>query len=210
MTQTLAVLSAVLALAVGANAQQTANPEPYSIKTDKLGETAAEWLASDAAHKDWKCTGIDHVADGNNVTCSWEHSFVASTQIVPTYAGIDELSQSASFVATSGKIILYRVQIKLVNGGLHTDTHPDSIVTALNAKFGTPTHHVTPLQNGFGASATEDTWTWTNGTSTVTLDYTTPEPPYQSPVVTFTLDAPARAIQEQKDKEAQKKARSDM
>jgi hypothetical protein len=55
-------------------------------------------------------------------------------------------------------------------------------VTPLNAKFGTPTHHVTPLQNEFGASATEDTWTWTNGISTTTL---------------------------QKDKEAQKKARSD-
>jgi hypothetical protein len=78
-------------------------------------------------------------------------------------------------------------------------------MSALNEKFGTASHTVTPLQNGFGATSREDTWFWTNRVSTVSLDYILPEPIYHSPIVTFTLDAVAKEIQDQQNKPRKRK-----
>jgi hypothetical protein len=187
------------------DAQQTPSPEPYSIKADKLGEIAAEWLVSDPTHKDWKCTDMAHAVDGKPITCSWERAAYPKVEVV-TYAGLELTSQGASFVGKDGKLMLYQMELKFCNG----DGYEATLISVFNEKFGTASHKVTPLQNGFGATITEHTWMWTNGVSTVTLDYTTPEPTYHSPVVTFTLDSLARDIQERQDKAAQKKARSDM
>jgi hypothetical protein len=200
-----------LALVLRMYAQQTATPEPYSIKTDKLGEIAADWLANDPTHKDWKCTDMSHVVEGEPITCSWERSLDPKVEAV-TYAGLELQSQSASFVGKDSKLVLYQVQLKFCNG----DGYEATLVSAFNEKFGilSPplggnriSHTVTPLQNGFGAT---DLWMWTNDVSTVTLYYTTPEPTYHSPLVTFTLDSLVREIQERQHKAAQKKARSDM
>jgi hypothetical protein len=188
-----------------AGAQQTAAPEPYSIKADKLGEIGAEWLASDPTHKDWKCMDVAQVVDGKPIPCLWERAVYPKVEVV-TYAGLELTNQEASFVKKDGKVVLYQVKLQFCNG----DGYEATLIAALNEKFGTASHKITPLQNGFGATITEDTWTWTNGVSTVTLDYTTPEPTYHSPVVTFTLDSLAREIQERQDKAAQKRARSDM
>jgi hypothetical protein len=199
------VLIMFLGFVQRAGAQQAAAPEPYSIKADKLGEIAAEWLASDPTHKDWKCTDMSHVVDGEPMTCSWERAVYPKVEVV-TYAGLELTNEGASFVGKDGKLVLYQVELKFCNG----DGYEATLISAFNEKFGTASHKVTPLQNGFGATITEDTWMWTNGVSTVTLDYTTPEPTYHSPVVTFTLDSVAREVQERQDKTAQKKARSDM
>ena len=49
-----------LALVLRMYAQQTATPEPYSIKTDKLGEIAAEWLAKMCIRDRYSCKGSRH------------------------------------------------------------------------------------------------------------------------------------------------------
>jgi hypothetical protein len=200
------ILIVFLAFIQQTGAQQTTTPaEPYSITADKLGEIAAEWLASDSTHKDWKCTDMSHVVDGKPITCSWERAVYPKVEVV-TYAGLELQNQGASFVGKDGKLVLYQVELTFCNG----DGYEATLISAFNEKFGMASHKVTPLQNGFGATVREDTWMWTNGVSTVTLDYTTPEPTYHSPVVTFALDSLAREIQERQDKAAQKKARSDM
>jgi hypothetical protein len=200
------ILLAILALALGASAQQTAAPEPYSVKSDKLGETSAEWLASDPNHKNWTCEDGSHTAEGKPFTCFWESGYIPGKITLVTYAGMELLKQSASFVAKDGKLVVYKVELTFCNG----DGYEATLISALDEKFGTASHKVTLLQNGFGATSNEDTWTWSNGISTVTLDYILPEPIYHSPVVTFTLDALAREIQVRQDKAAQRKARSDM
>jgi len=148
---------------------------------------------------------VAQVVDGKPIPCLWERAVYPKVEVV-TYAGLELTNQEASFVKKDGKVVLYQVKLQFCNG----DGYESTLIAALNEKFGTASHKITPLQNGFGATITEDTWTWTNGVSTVTLDYTTPEPTYHSPVVTFTLDSLAREIQERQDKAAQKRARSDM
>lgn len=200
------VLLAGLALSLGATAQQTANPEPYSVKGDKLGETSVEWLTSDSNHKDWVCEDASQAAGGKPLTCVWEERLHSGKGAPATYAGMELFKQSVSFVAKDAKLIVYRIELTFCNGHDYEAT----LLSALNEKFGTASHRVTRLQNGFGAAFDEDTWGWANGVSTVTLDYVIPEPIYHSPVVTFTLDAVASELQDRQDKAAQKKARSDM
>lgn len=198
--------SAVLALALRVSAQQAATPEPYSVKGDKLGETSAEWLASDPDHKNWACGDASHVADGKPFDCSWDSVLPGKAKTSVTYAGMELFKQSVSFVAKDNRLIVYRVDLTFCNG----DGYEATLISALNEKFGTASLKVTPLQNGFGATSQEDTWFWTNGVSTVSLDYILPEPIYHSPIVTFTLDAVAKEIQDRQNEAAQKKARSDM
>lgn len=200
------VLLAVLAISLGASSQQTADPEPYSVKGDKLGETSAEWLTSDSSHKDWVCEDASQAAGGKPLTCVWEERLRSGKGTPATYAGVELFKQSVSFVAKDAKLIVYQIELTFCNGPDHEAT----LLSALNERFGTASHRVTRLQNGFGATFDEDSWGWTNGVSTVILDFVIPEPIYHSPVVTFTLDAVAKQIQDQQDKAAQKKARSDM
>jgi hypothetical protein len=186
-----------LALVLRISAQTATPAEPYSIKADKLGEIAAEWLASDPAHKEWKCTDMSHIVEGEPVTCSWERSLKPKVEAV-TYAGLELQSQGASFVGKDRKLVLYRVELKFCSGGGYEAT----LVSAFNEKFG--------IFASYKIVLGQERWLWTNGVSTVTLDYTMPGPTYHSPVVTFTLDSLVREIQERQDKAAQKKARSDM
>jgi len=193
---------ALLVLALGASAQQAAKAEPYSVKGDKLGEIAAEWLASNPAHKDWTCGDVSDIAEGKTVDCS---NLLLPLHVphVPedTYAGTSVLYESVSFVAKDSKLILYKIEIHLYN--------PFGL-TALWDKFGTPSEHkVTSLQNAFGAQFERNTWKWANGVTSLELVYALGAPD-DRPSLIFTLDVLSREVEERQDKAEQKKARSDM
>ena len=202
------VFAAILAFAIVASAQQATVPEPYSVKGDKLGETSAEWLASDSDHKNWMCEDASHVVDGEPFDCISDSMSPGKARTDVTYAGVGLFKQSASFVAKGDKLILYRIDLTFGNvAGANNEAR---LLDALNEKFGTASHEITTLQNGYGATSQEDSWFWTNGVSAVRLDYIVPEPLYHSPVATFILSVVAKEIQDRHDKARQKKARSDM
>jgi hypothetical protein len=204
------VLLAVLALVLGASAQQVVNPEPYSVKGDKLGETAAEWLASNPTHKDWDCGDASGMAEGKTIDCSclpWlrtaEKGKPYPRRADETYAGASLVLTSVSFVWRESKLILYKVEMGF---GKSDST---MLMSALVDKFGTPASQVVvPLQNGFGAKFEMNMLNWTNGVSSVEFVYT--DAPDQSPMLTFTLDGPAKELKEKQDKAAHNKAHSDM
>jgi hypothetical protein len=189
-----------LPLVLRMNAQQTATPEPYSIKADKLGEIAADWLANDPTHKDWTCGDASHIAEGKTIGCGrlgWAGK--------DTYAGALLSSQSVSFVAKDSKLILYRIEMDLWN-----DLYLSGILPALQEKFGTPAaHEVTPLQNALGAKFERNTWKWTNGISSVELVYALGAPD-DVPILSFTLDGPAKEVKEREEKEKKNAAKKDM
>jgi hypothetical protein len=204
------ILLAVLALALGASAQQAVGPEPYGVKGDKLGETAAEWLASNSTHKTWTCDDLSNMAEGKTIGCSCLPSLAKLKQgnaYQPgpddTYAGTSVVYETVSFVAKDSKLILYKMEMTFNRFDF------TKLMPALGDKFGTPAgHEVTPLQNGFGAKTEMNTWKWTNGVSSVEVVYI--DAPDQSPVLTFTLDGPAKEVKERQDKAEHNKARSDM
>ena len=204
-------LLAVLSLAIGTGAQQAAAPEPYSVKGDKLGETSAEWLASNPNHKTWTCGDVSGIAEGKTVYC-----FSGIFELVKmgdtyqpssdgTYAGGLLQDESVSFVAKDGKLILYQIEMTFDNQFCLTPLMP-----ALSDKFGSsPEHRVTPLQNAFGAQFERTTWKWTNGVTSLELVYALGVP-HDHPSVTFTLDTLFKEVKGRQDKAEHNKARSDM
>jgi hypothetical protein len=184
MRRTIAILIFIAILALGAHAQRANDLEPYSVKGDKLGETAAEWLASDPAHKNWACGEALHKG---------------------TYAEVLLASESVFFVARGHKLILYKVEMNLWN-----DMYLPRIMTALRDKFGTPAaHEVTSLQNTDGAALDRSMWRWTNGLSSVELVYALGAP-NDVPALTFTLDSPSEEVEKREDKKKDDAARNDM
>jgi hypothetical protein len=200
MKRAILVALLVLVVAVGLSAQVMS--EPYSVKGDKLGETATEWLASSPTHKDWTCMPSDasRIVEGQTVDCS------ISFRLKDTYAGRSMSDESVSFVAKDGKLLLYRVSMDFI--GRMDYVAADDILAAFNEKFGTGIDHKTPLQNGFGARFEKNTWDWTNGVSSAELTYVPGDQSY--PSVVFLHLGLAREIKERQDKAEQTKARSDM
>jgi len=204
------VLLAVVAFALGASAQQVVNPEPYSVKGDKLGETAAEWLASNPTHKDWTCGDSSGMAEGSTIECSClfflrklEQGKAYQPSPDETYAGTSLVHGSVSFIGKDSRLILYKVEMGFDKSDLTL------LMPALVDKFGTPaSHDVIPLQNGFGAKFEMSMLNWTNGVSSVEFVYS--DAPDQSPVLIFTLDGPAKELKGRQDKAEHNKARSDM
>ncbi|MGD0987298.1 MAG: hypothetical protein ABR874_05785 [Candidatus Sulfotelmatobacter sp.] len=201
MRRTIAILIFIAILALGAHAQRANDLEPYSVKGDKLGETAAEWLASDPAHKNWACGEALHLADGKTADCTtlgWAFD-------KGTYAEVLLASESVFFVARGHKLILYKVEMNLWN-----DMYLPRIMTALRDKFGTPAaHEVTSLQNTDGAALDRSMWRWTNGLSSVELVYALGAP-NDVPALTFTLDSPSEEVEKREDKKKDDAARNDM
>lgn len=200
------IISAALGLASGAKAQQANSLDPYSVKGDRLGETAAEWLASDPAHKGWSCgdglhLAVDKVAESKTVECSTLGWAIDKG----TYAEALLSSESVFFVARDHKLILYRVEMNLWN-----DMYVPRIMRALRDKFGEPTaHEVTSLQSTGGAAFDRSVWKWTNGLSSVELKYALWGPD-EIPALTFTLDGPDEEVERRVDKKKQDAARNDM
>ncbi len=195
------IVVAILAVAFGANAQQENNLEPYSVKGDRLGETAAEWLASDPVHKAWTCGDVLHLPEGKTTECTTLGWAIDKG----TYAEALLSSGSVFFVAKDGKLILYKVEMNLWN-----DMYVPRIMRALRDKFGMPTaHEVRSLQNDGGSTFDRSTWRWTNGVSSVELVYALGVP-NDIPALTFTLDGPAEEVEKREDKKKDDAARNDM
>lgn len=201
MKRTLPIVIAILAVVPGASAQRASNLEPYSVKGDKLGETAAQWLASDPVHKSWTCGDVLHLPEGKTTDCTTLGWAIDKG----TYAEALLSSESVFFVAKQGKPILYKVEMKLWN-----DMYVPRIMGALRDKFGAPTaHEVTSLQNAKGSGFDRSTWRWTNGISSVELVYTLGVP-HEIPALTFTLDGPTGEVEKLEKKKRDDAARNDM
>lgn len=85
-----------------------------------------------------------------------------------------------------------------------------SLVPALQDKFGTPAaHNTTPLQNAFGATFERNTWEWKNSVSSIQLVYAL-DAPDDIPVLTLTLDGPARKVRENEERQKADAAKKDM
>jgi len=181
-------------------ASSQTHTEPYSVKTDRLGETVGEWRTNNP-HVD-SCqnnTVDDHPGseiDPDLMFCIPRSGFADGSL---TFAAAPLLSETAWFYKGS----MYKVELTLKNSfGL-----PD-IMTGLRAKFGVPTSkEKTPLQNGFGARFQRDKWTWTNGISTVELVYS--DAPNDYPSITFTLDTINKEVGDRIKRAQQARARSD-
>jgi len=195
------ILIAILAVAFGANALQANSLEPYSVKGDKLGESAAEWLASDPAHKAWTCGNVLHQPEGNTTECTTLGWAIDKG----TYAEALLSSGSVFFVAKGGKLILYKVEMNLWN-----DMYLPRIMRALRDKFGVPAaQEVTSLQSASGSAFDRSTWRWTNGVSSVELVYALGVPD-DIPALTFTLDGPAEEVEKREGRKRDNAARNDM
>jgi hypothetical protein len=196
-----ALFIATLVLVPAVLSQQLGRTEPYTVKNDRLGETSAEWLASDAAHKNWDCTGMSHPAEGKTASCVTSGAYPEKD----TYAGALFCSQSAFFVTRNNKLILYKVEIDLWN-----DMYLSPLMPALQNKFGQPSgHEVMQLQNSLGAKIEKNTWKWKNGVSSVELEYALGASD-DIPVLTFTLDGPAEEVKERQEKHRAEAVRRDM
>jgi hypothetical protein len=194
-------LFATLVLAPLAASQQLGYEEPYRVKDDKLGETAAEWMASDPTHRHWDCNGITETAEGKTAYCVMSG---ASPQ-KDTYARALFCSQTAFFVARTGKLILYKVEIDLWN-----DMYLSPLMPALENMFGQPAaHEVTQLQGGLETKIEKNTWKWKNGVSSVELEYVFGASD-DIPVLTFTLDGLAEEVKERQEKHRAEAVRRDM
>jgi hypothetical protein len=201
MKRTIAILVAIFAIAGGTNAQEANRMEPYSVKGDRLGESAADWLASDPVHKAWTCASVLHVAEGKTAECSTLGWAIDKG----TYAEALLSSESVFFVARDNKLILYKVEMNLWN-----DMYVSPIMRALRDKFGMPTaHEVTSMEGAGGGSVDRSTWKWTNGVSSVELVYALGVP-NDIPAVTFTLDDPANEVERREGKRKNEAARNDM
>ena len=195
------ILIAIFGLALRANAQQTNSLEPYSVKGDKLGESAAEWLASDPVHKAWTCGNVLHLPEGKTTECTTLGWAIDKG----TYAEALLSSGSVFFVAKDGKLILYKVEMNLWN-----DMYVPRIMRALRDKFGVPAaHEVTSLQSAGGSAFDRSTWRWTNGVSSVELVYALGVPD-DIPALTFTLDGPAEEVEKREGRKKDNAARNDM
>jgi hypothetical protein len=175
-------------------------PEPYSVKADKLGETLTAWKTNnprlDKCENDTVDNRIGSAVDPDVVYCiarSWEDDQNL------TFATAPLLTETAWFYKGS----LYKVEMTLLNRfGL-----PD-VMAGRGTKLGAPSgRETTPMQNGFGASFEEDRWTWANKVSTAELVYT--DAPDDCPQVTFTLDAPNKEVTDRQKQVEEGKARSD-
>jgi len=187
-----------IVLTVAASSQST--PEPYAVKSDKLGESITQWKVNNPRLDDCRNSTIGDrpgaASDPYVVYCSPRGAEEESL----TYATAPLLTEIAWFY----KSALYKVEMPL-----HSRARLSQVMTGLEEKFGAPSgRETTPFQNGLGARFEQEGLTWKNGVSTIEIVYS--NSPGNAPVLTFVLDAPDKEVTKRWKEADGSKARSDM
>ena len=175
-------------------------PEPYSIKLDKLGENLSQWLANNPDFDYCDNNTVDN-RPGSAIDTDVVYCFprIHDDKRL-TYGSAPLLTETVWFYKRS----LYKLEMTLRSRFGLADAMP-----ALEAKFGEPSgREVTWMQNGFGAKFERSRWTWTNKLSTVELVYS--DAPDDYPTITVTLDAANKEVSDRIKRAEQTRARSDM
>jgi hypothetical protein len=172
----------IVAIALCLTCSSQKQPEPYSVKADKLGESLDAWRANNP-----------HVDVCDNNTLDSRLGSAADPDVVYCLARAGEEQTFATAPLTGITAWFFKGQLFRLEMDVWNRNWSDTVLLALIDKYGAPKVEEVPLENGFGARFSMSIYTWKNEVSTI-----------------VTLDAFNKGVTNRTKQAAQKKARSDM